>query len=196
MQVTQSKNWLIIVEKNIKLENGSVIDFDIDRFTIFLKTSCEFFAYMLHDKDVDENGEVVRSHYHFVVKLKKRSRKSTLINAISKFCDISSNAIGVTYDYNITLSIRYLAHFDNKEKYQYDFYKIESSSRSFVLSCLDLDTEQFDISATYLTYLIIDLKMSVNDLLNTLGINTFQKYYKAISLLYRYGVSSDKVSSD
>lgn len=196
MEVKQSKSWLIVIEKDIKLEDGSIVDFDIDRFVIFLKTSCEFYAYNLHDKDINENSELVRPHYHFVVKLKKRTRKSSLINIISKFCDVSPEVIGVRYDFNITLSIRYLVHYDNKDKHQYDFYKIESSSRSFVFSCLDLDMEQYEITASYLSYLIIDLNTPINVLLTTLGINTFQKYYKAISLLYRYGGRSSKVSSD
>lgn len=80
-----------------------------------LKSSCDAYAYILHDKDVDENGSLKKPHIHFVAMLASKQNIDRLCAALgipSNYCDvIRGSVVG---------SLRYLIHRDDPDKYQYD----------------------------------------------------------------------------
>ena len=76
------------------------------------------YAYILHDKDVDEFGEIKKAHYHLIL----RWNDTKSINALSKELSIPVNRI--TKIKSFKSSIRYLTHIDYKEKYQYEYNDI------------------------------------------------------------------------
>lgn len=72
------------------------------------------FKGILHDKDVDENGEFKKPHYHFIIKLDSPTRNKTL-----------ANYLGIAENYIQTIiskkgAIDYLTHKHTKDKYKYD----------------------------------------------------------------------------
>ena len=73
-------------------------------------------AYILHDKDVG-----VKSHYHLRIFCKDKKSLSSWSKILN--CEIHDIEI-LQYK---KLSIRYLIHLDNKEKYQYDKEQIFSN---------------------------------------------------------------------
>lgn len=79
------------------------------------------YAYILHDKDVDEFGEIKKAHYHLIL----RWNDTKSINALSLELGIPVNRI--TKIKNFKSSIRYLSHIDYKEKYQYDVKDIDTN---------------------------------------------------------------------
>lgn len=126
---------------------------------------------MIHDNDIDDNGELKPIHLHIVVRSQKVLRISTILYSLGYFSDdfeinvhgndielppiitaeVGKNEVGLT---------RYLFHLDNPEKAQYctfDFFS--TTNEEFVNYCLTLknydifSVEQlFDIAEKSHTY--------------------------------------------
>lgn len=85
---------------------------------------CEYFdewAYIIHDKDINEKGEIKKVHVHFCGLTKTpRIRKniSTVTGVPETFIERAGTWKGVN---------RYLLHLDNPDKYQYGLYYVESN---------------------------------------------------------------------
>lgn len=71
------------------------------------------FACILHDKDIDENGELLKPHWHVFIRFEYQ--KTQL--AASKTLGISPNYIQVCR--NMNSALRYLVHADDPDKFQY-----------------------------------------------------------------------------
>lgn len=83
------------------------------------------YAYIIHDKDfsTDENGVITpkKAHIHLFVRYHyQRSRKS-----VAEEIGLPLNL--VEYSLSEKQSVRYLAHADNEEKFQYPFEEIKSN---------------------------------------------------------------------
>lgn len=72
---------------------------------------------ILHDKDVDENVELKKAHYHFVVSFPNPRSLTGLKKEIAKFKVCHTEIVGCMESY-----IKYMIHDtpDSKDKYQYD----------------------------------------------------------------------------
>lgn len=72
---------------------------------------CDYYAYIYHDKDIDENGNLKPVHLHFVAHARHYlSRWSKLLGIPENMIEIPRNFRSVN---------RYLIHADDPEKYQY-----------------------------------------------------------------------------
>lgn len=69
-------------------------------------------AYILHDKDIDDDGNPKKLHYHWIGKGDPRT-----ISAVSKFLGIPEHDIEIGKSF--PLLVQYLIHQNNQEKYQY-----------------------------------------------------------------------------
>lgn len=92
--------------------------------------SCKYY-YCLHDKDINENGEFKKAHYHLIVKLDNAIAIDKIINCLS-----NDDNIKIALQNNISIvksfkgACRYLIHYDNKEKYQYNLNDIVSNDKN------------------------------------------------------------------
>lgn len=89
--------------------------------------SCYEYAYILHDKDVSDEGEVKKVHIHCIVKLPKPKTLHSLCNDVGledRFCQKVNNE---------KYALRYLIHKDNKDKYQYSENDILSNMNYLVI---------------------------------------------------------------
>lgn len=77
--------------------------------------------YICHDKDVDEEGELKKKHYHFIVKLKN----AKTISALSKETLVGENMIEPIKK-SFDGSLRYLIHYGRDDKYQYSADDVKS----------------------------------------------------------------------
>lgn len=73
----------------------------------------EKYAYILHDKDTNEDGEVKKEHYHIYLVFSQPVN----IGTISKIFNTAPNNINSVKNYQGLL--RYYRHMDNPEKHQY-----------------------------------------------------------------------------
>ena len=86
------------------------------------------YAYILHDKDKDTNGELKKPHYHYIVKMPSCVPNSTLANAL----DIKENYIQCIL--SLQGAYDYLTHRHTPEKYQY--------KDSDIVSTIDMEWEK------------------------------------------------------
>lgn len=83
----------------------------------------EEWAYVTHDMDVDENGELKKAHIHWVGKLKTPS----LISVVAGGHKLGVPANSVEFCKSWKHAVRYLIHKDTPEKYQYAPDSVESN---------------------------------------------------------------------
>ena len=98
--------------------------------------------YICHDKDVDEEGELKKKHYHFIVKLKN----AKTISALSKDTLVSENMIEPIKK-SFDGSLRYLIHFGRDDKYQYSVDEVKSLDDSLYrrfLKAVNIDMSEED----------------------------------------------------
>ena len=103
----------------------------------------KFYAYCKHDMDLTSEGLEKKTHYHIVLKLDNAST----IKALSKKIGVPENYIQNIR--NERSYIRYLIHFDDEDKYQYEFEDIISSRsyQRYIKKCFeDKETEEQIIS--------------------------------------------------
>ena len=77
-------------------------------------------AYILHDKDVDENGELKKSHIHWVGRATPRC-----LSVVSNFLGLPENDIEVVK--NFDNMVMYLIHLNDIDKFQYSPDDVESN---------------------------------------------------------------------
>ena len=128
------------------------------------------YAYCLHDKDIDDNDHTKKAHYH--LRIFHTDRKT--ISAWSKVFHVKENEIETLIDKR--LSIRYLIHRDNKEKYQYE---IENIVSNFDLSSyfLDKKVESDDIT-TIINYIDSSLIIHMRDIMQFILKNDLWSTYR------------------
>lgn len=73
------------------------------------------FAAILHDKDVTEDNQPKKPHWHVVVRFKNACWNT----AIAKELGITPNYLEACKD--VDSALLYLVHFGNEDKYQYEF---------------------------------------------------------------------------
>lgn len=79
------------------------------------------YAFILHDKDIDDSGKPIKAHYHVLIFFITQHT----ISAVSKALGVPQNDIKIIK--NKVGAIQYLIHKNNPEKYQYDFNDISSN---------------------------------------------------------------------
>lgn len=78
-------------------------------------------AYVLHDRDVDEDsGEVKKAHYHWVGR-----RTPVGISTVAKQLGVPENSVEFCKKWKS--AVRYLVHADDPLKFQYDHSLVESN---------------------------------------------------------------------
>lgn len=84
------------------------------------KSNAEQWAYILHDKDVNEKGEPIRPHFHVILKFKDEktiSRIAKLFNDQQQYVEVWHNTINNGYSYLIhkTTNAKNKHHYDPSE---------------------------------------------------------------------------------
>ena len=109
--------------KNSTLYEVIVYDLEnIDNIVniILNRYSRTLYAYCLHDKDFKEDtGELKKVHIHLLLKFPQQVNYNTII----KECADNGITLGVNQFANVNnynSAIRYLIHYDNKDKFQYE----------------------------------------------------------------------------
>ena len=91
-----------------------------------LAACAEYFpewAYILHDKDILEDGSPKKPHYHVVGRLEGSRTPQVVANRIG----IPANYVDCKKGYTFKKGVRYLCHLDDPKKAQYDHGQISSN---------------------------------------------------------------------
>lgn len=166
----------------------SFIDLDV------LNSSFKNYACILHDMDSvtsldfsinqDYNLPVPLKplHYHLVLELSRRSYPSAVNSLLCKLFDFPSNCVSVEKCFNLNLSLRYLIHLDDKDKYQYSFDKIRTSNYIWLLTNFN-QSEQAVQQFVYKA--LVNCNGDYDLLLNTIGFKLAKTYYQIINQYFR-----------
>lgn len=88
---------------------------------------CSKWAYCLHDKDVSDDGQLLKPHYHLVISCKYPVRYTDILKKL----ELPESSVSLPVEGKSLKSfrsmVRYLVHADSPKKYQYDLSEIGSS---------------------------------------------------------------------
>lgn len=125
------RNYLgVIYEDDEKFDN-QLFNLTQEKDSIWIK----------HDKDLDDEGNVKKPHYHFVIQLKN----ACTLSSIAKRLEVNENML--EYVKNVNSSLKYLIHYNDDNKYNYDMNDVQSNSEKLKRRFLDLvskDTPETD----------------------------------------------------
>ena len=114
---SRSRNWTFI----LYTENAKD-----DWRTIVQSQYAKWIISPLHDLDVQEHtGEIKLPHYHIILTFESKKSLSQISKIISYI-----NALPPEPVKNMKGLVRYMAHLDNPEKYQYNPKKITSNNKN------------------------------------------------------------------
>lgn len=102
---TRTRNWTFMVYPDSAPENWREI---LDEFHV------PWIESPLHDKDVDPNGEIKKSHWHVMVLFPSKKSYDQIREITLKLNSPNPQKVA-----NIKGMVRYFAHMDNPEKFQY-----------------------------------------------------------------------------
>lgn len=149
----------------------------------FLSTSCDIYAFIVHDKDILEDGTLKTVHIHFVADLKVTCRLSTTINNISAALVVDPFAVTLDKYTSFEGSIQYLIHKNNPDKAQYQQSDIISNITADDLgNYLDAAHTAFDID-NWIS--IISNASTLTEVIKGIGISYYNMYRNTICDLFR-----------
>ena len=183
----RSSNFCIVL--NIPNDRDAIefYDFFIDTLKAY-NSNFDFYS-ILHDSDIKDNGELKTLHYHIVISFKNgfRTRCATILNL---FDDDTRLCISIQLCVNLISSIRYLIHLDNETKFQYSRDLISTNNKRMLSNYLEGNTELENLCASELICICKDLEYRRMKILDYIGLNNFNKYYKVIDMICNIGKGS------
>lgn len=103
-----------------------------------IKKEQEYYAYILHDKDIDKDGNLKKPHYHVIVKFQNAHYKTP-------FCkDLNVEENLVECADSIKASLLYLIHWNNHDKIGYDLTEVHGPMFSSLQKYLQAENEVED----------------------------------------------------
>lgn len=87
----------------------------------YIQTNYSKYAYIMHDKDILEDGTPKKLHFHIVISFNNYRWR----NAISTELGITPNYIEKIR--NLENSLKYLIHYNNSNKYQYSIEDVKGT---------------------------------------------------------------------
>lgn len=126
-------------------------------------------AYILHDRDKTEVGELKKPHYHLIL----RKTSPTSLITVARQLGIPSNYVQPIKNWK--RMVKYLVHDENTDKFQYEVEEIISSDSKLIQSYFreEDETEQagrilsFILDADIINYSILAQWCIANDLYAT-----------------------------
>lgn len=101
-----------------------------EEFLPVLKERGIRYAYIYHDRDVKESGEIKEPHWHILLTVKGSTTFGALLQHFKRAGEANTRLLPITRDY-IADRFRYLTHKSNPEKYQYDAQAIRTNDLEY-----------------------------------------------------------------
>jgi len=172
--------WIIFGRHNSPLSKD--FSYYIEKLVAWCKINARMWAFIGHDKDLEEDGETPKfRHIHGVIILKEgvKPRLSTSLNRLAQITGLPNEDIDIDSVGQLRSCVRYLTHADYPLKQQYPLEDIVTN-----LSKSDLegffDKEECYITANYLIQLVTICNYSVVMILREIGLKNYAKYRNVI----------------
>lgn len=95
------------------------------------------YAYILHNKDVDEVGELKGDHLHIVFLSPVGKSSENWLDFFEKWLNVDRDAISIEMVKNEKASLRYLIHLDNPSKHQYSIDEVVTNMGDALKRCYE-----------------------------------------------------------
>lgn len=166
----------------------SLKGYDIDKTISLLKDFCQqymdVYAFILHNKDVLESGEIKTPHIHLVGLLKNnRVRLGTTLSHICEVCKLEPFAITIDKMSDIVGSIQYLIHKNNPEKHPYNISEIITNISEGELATY-MNSDSKSMSIEYLIAVVSENSSKI-EIMRQIGLTYYHLYRNTINDIYR-----------
>lgn len=141
---------------------------------------------IVHDKDTDLQGALIRSHLHLVLVSSKTLRVKQIIGIIADNFSTNDENIQVQEVVSLAGSIQYLLHMNNKEKYQYDKSNVLTNDTDNLEGYLIENASIDKVTTKGLLDMVLVQEYNRLDLIQAIGIGAYTHYHKVIDELYEY----------
>lgn len=160
------------------------LNYDLDKLVIDVFKDFEYF-YIIHDKDIDENGNLKTRHMHLILLSENRISTDLLINMLCMTSKgiINDNLISDKYVGNLAKAMQYLTHKNDRSKTLYSTDEVVSNNYDKFYNyynALDLESLSTDSLIE-----LMDNCRSKKELLLTIGISQFNKYANFIKFYWK-----------
>ena len=173
----KSTQWSLVL--NNPLENSSGLS--CKKILQTLNGIYPFIAVILHDQDINDDGQLKTAHFHLILE-SKRTRKSTLLKQISDLLDLPLNCISCKEIINWRKAVRYITHIDYEDKTYYLPSDIYTNDRIYLDSFFASREE--NICEEKLIEIVRYEKTTAKILLK-IGMENYKKYAQIIRDLQR-----------
>lgn len=92
-----------------------------------LNGNVSFYAFILHNQDVKEDGTLKKPHYHIMIEWTASTHKSITSEITKGLSQLVDNPKDIKQIKNKTSMARYLRHLDDCNKHQYGLDEVHSS---------------------------------------------------------------------
>lgn len=157
--------------------------YNLSKFADDLSACCFLYAFILHDKDTDENGELKTPHIHLFIISDKRHQLKYYIYLIADLLQVNESLISCRVSNSDAGDIQYLVHKNDLNKYQYNVSDVKTNISKDMFDSLMERKVVDDITAKELIKLCSE--HSVIELIEILGPIRYQLYSKAIKDIYK-----------
>lgn len=149
-----------------------------------------YWAFIKHDKDVDDAGEIERTHYHLVLQCNSAYTKDRILSELSKNLVKNRSCVSVRSYNDIYQAVQYLIHRNDAEKYQYSSKEIVSSSSGETAVYL---IGEFTLTIEKLVD-IVKHSSSIKEIYTTIGLKNAKLYHWIIKdLVKEYEIYGDNL---
>ena len=132
------------------------------------------YAYIIHDKDIDNDNKLKKSHIHCLVSFPNARH----LSAISKEFGITDNYIRVCNSFNN--SLYYLIHYNEPTKHQYSIDEVFGPLKKKLIKLINNDKLDEDDVITYILDMIDNTfdYLTITSLNRYCLINGYWNYYR------------------
>ena len=141
---TKSKLFTLVVEEYDNANEKHVLTSELVKY-LQKEDYIVYYAMILHDRDIDDNGELKRKHFHIVIQTRTPYAKSTILTDIVKEVIVARECVSVRAYDNIKLAVQYLIHKNDSDKEQYDIMGIISSDETATIDYIEKDIDTSDL---------------------------------------------------
>lgn len=141
------------------------------------------FAFRVHDRDVNDDGELKTPHIHVFIKAQKRHQLKYYIYLLADALHCDENLISIKVADSDAGCIQYLVHKNNKEKYQYSIDGVYHNYNQEIFDSL----MNCEIVSTITAKELIELckEHSKLEIIQILGPIKYNQYSKVINEIYK-----------
>lgn len=174
---------VILGSKKLPLPSSHIKQWYYDRLISWCSEHCCNFAFIMHDRDIADDGSPKWLHIHMALTMKSvgkgRNYPSllTILNALAKEIEIDGSSIQIDEMTSECGSIQYLIHKRDSDKAQYNESDIISSYTAEELHTF-MECDEQTLSVSYLLHVCKTSKNRI-EIMQTIGL----KYYKEYRLV-------------